>query len=381
MPLLTYADVRENASEIRDKVQGGVMPPWHADGPRDVFLNDRRLSDAQKSALLRWIDGGTPPGNAAEQPAAPDFDNSWTIGTPDTVIVMPVEVEVPAQGTIEYQYIRIPTGFSEDRWVQAIEIMPGAREVVHHVLVYSRVPAAITPGQAAGRGVGRGGARDGAPPTAGNRSGARGGRGPSANALGALIATTAPGTNAQVFPEGTALRIPAGAVLTLQMHYTAHGHAMKDRSSVGIVFAKGPPAREMRASYFINARLEIPPGANDHRVDAQVTFPTAVRIYGILPHTHLRGKRWEYRLVTPDGKSESILSVPRYDFNWQTYYMFREPLAVPAGSRMESSVWYDNSAGNPSNPDPTAAVRWGDQTWEEMQYTGFLFTADSLRRR
>jgi mono/diheme cytochrome c family protein len=382
MSLLTYEETDASAAEIHDHVAKGFMPPWHADGPRGVFANDRRLSDADKNAIIRWIENGTPRGNAADMPPAPKFESGWTIGKPDTVITMPAPYEVPAQGEIPYQYIRIPTNFTEDRWVQAIEIMPGAREVVHHVLVYSRVP--VAPGAAGAPGTGAAGTSRAA---AAGRGGAQLTPEQRANAasqppsgFGTLIATTAPGTNAQVFPAGTALRIPAGAVLTFQMHYTAHGKAMKDQSSLGLVFSKQPPAQEMHAGYFINARLVIPAGASDHRVDAQVNFATGTRIYGIMPHTHLRGKRWEYKLVTADGQSRTILSVPNYDFNWQTYYMFREPLVVPAGSRIESSAWYDNSAANKSNPDPTKEVHWGEQTWEEMQYTGLLFTRDSLPR-
>ncbi len=373
MSLLSYEDAKANVDEMRNYVSKGIMPPWHADGPRDVFSNDRRLSDADKSAIVRWIDGGAPLGNARDLPPVPKFETGWSIGTPDTVITMLTPYEVPAQGTIDYQYFRVPTNFKEDRWVQAIEIMPGAREVVHHVLVYSRVrPVAGAAGAAAAGGAAGGAGAGGA--AAVGRGGNAAGQG---QALGALIATTAPGTNAQVFPAGTAMRIPAGAVLTFQMHYTAHGMAMKDQSSVAMVFAKQPPAQEMRVSYFVNLRLEIPAGASDHRVDAQVSFTDGARIYGIFPHTHLRGKRWEYRLVTPDGQSRMILNVPNYDFNWQTYYMFKEPLVIPAGSRIESSAWYDNSPTNKSNPDATALVRWGEQTWDEMQYTGILFTREA----
>jgi hypothetical protein len=280
------------------------------------------------------------------------------------------EFEVPAQGVIEYQYFQVPTGFTEDKWVQAIEILPGAREVVHHVLVYAREP-----GPSGRPQVLRQRADRGTPPPVPRPDGQPAPR----RVLGSLIGTTAPGTNAQIFPQGTALRVAAGTILTFQMHYTAHGTAMKDRSRVGMVFAKAPPAEEMRVSYFINGRLVIPPGAADHRVDSEIGFAAPVRIWGLLPHTHLRGKRWEYKLVQADGQSEVILSVPRYDFNWQTYYMFAEPLVVPAGARIEASAWYDNSTANRSNPDPNAEVRWGDQTWEEMQYTGMLFTVDSGR--
>ena len=176
-------------------------------------------------------------------------------------------------------------------------------------------------------------------------------------------------------------RVRAGSVLTFQMHYTAHGHAMKDRTSVGFVFAKEPPAEQILATSFQNGSFTIPAGARDHQVPAEIGFRESVKVWGLFPHTHLRGTRWEYRLVHPDGRTEPILSVPRYDFNWQTYYMFAKPLAIPAGARIESIAWYDNSAANESNPDATKPVKWGDQTWEEMQYTGFLFTVDSRRRR
>jgi hypothetical protein len=168
-------------------------------------------------------------------------------------------------------------------------------------------------------------------------------------------------------------------VLTLQMHYTAHGHAMKDKTRVGFVFAKEPPADEMYATAFTNDVFVLPAGAPSVEVPAEVGFKEAVKIWGILPHTHLRGKKWEYRMIHPDGRVEPIFSVPTYDFNWQTYYMFAKPLVVPAGAKIEGRAWYDNSATNPANPDPKVDVRWGDQTWEEMQFTAFLYTVDSRR--
>jgi hypothetical protein len=371
MALLSYEDALSSVTDIRDMVDRQEMPPWHADAPRGVFANDRRLSDADRESVLRWADGGAPQGNAADAPPLPVFASAWTIGTPDTIITMPTEYEVPAQGMIEYQYFTVPTGFTEEKWVQAIEILPGAREVVHHVLVYAREP-----GAAARPSVIRLRADQGLPPDAPRQDQTNAPRG----ALGGLIATTAPGTNAMRFPEGTALRIGPGTILTFQLHYTAHGHAMKDRSSLGLIFAKAPPVEEIRASYFVNGRFEIPPGASDHRVDSELRFSEPVHIWAIFPHTHLRGKKWEYHLVMPDSSSTTILSVPHYDFNWQTYYVFAQPLAIPAGARIAASAWYDNSNGNKDNPDPTIAVKWGEQTWEEMQYTGFLYSVDSRRR-
>jgi len=184
-----------------------------------------------------------------------------------------------------------------------------------------------------------------------------------------------------VYQPGTALLVRAGAVLTFQMHYTASGEATKDRSSIGFIFAKQPPVDEMRVGAFINTRLQLPAGVADQRVDAGVTMLEDVHLHALLPHTHLRGARWEYKVVYPDGRSEMILAMPKYDFNWQTYFMFKTPLALPKGTRIESSAWYDNSPANKSNPDPTANVRWGDQTWEEMQYTGITYTVDSARKK
>jgi hypothetical protein len=371
MPLLTYEDARPYAGMIKEKVLGGQMPPWHADPTHGKFLNERRLSDAEKATIARWVDAGAPAGNKADMPARPAFPEGWSIGTPDAIVTMPAEFEVPATGEIEYQYIEVPTNFTEDKWVQAIEIRPGARHVVHHVLVYSREPTPSTRPQVLRP---RADLAIPAPPPRPD------GQPRPRRQLGGLIATTAPGTNAQVFRPGTAIRIAAGAVLTFQMHYTAMGHAAKDRSSVGFVFARQEPAQEIRVSQFLNGRFVIPAGAADHRVDSEIAFSEGVHVWGLFPHTHLRGKRWEYRLVHPDGRSEVILSVPKYDFNWQTYYLFAEPLAIPSGARIEASAWYDNSSGNASNPDPKSEVRWGDQTWEEMQYTGLLYTVDRLKR-
>ena len=374
MSLLTYQDARKAADDIADVVGSGYMPPWHADAPRGTFHNDRRLSEAEKQTLQRWVGAGTPEGNERDLPPTPKYSTGWNIGEPDVVLAMQTSYKVPAKGTIEYQYFEVPTNFTEDKWVQAIEILPGAREVVHHVLVYARAPGpSRPPGTAAPPSVLIRRRDHAVPPGPPGPNGEQ-------RMLGSLLATTAPGTNVQTFPQGAALRVAAGSVLTFQMHYTAHGdHEVTDRTSVGMVFAKAPPAEEVRASSFFNGQFRIPPGAVDYQVPAEVGFREDVRIWGLFPHTHLRGTRWEYRLVKPDGTSEVILSVPKYDFNWQTYYFFTRPLDVPAGSKIESVAWYDNSSANRSNPDATKEVRWGDQTWEEMQYTGLLYSVSRAR--
>ena len=189
-----------------------------------------------------------------------------------------------------------------------------------------------------------------------------------------LIATYAPGTNPQAAPEGTSFRLEAGGMLELQMHYTAIGKAGSDRTKVGITFAKEPPSRELRAQQFFNGTMRLPPGAADVAVTTDLEFVNNATVWGIFPHTHLRGKKWDYKLVLPGGETRAILSVPRYDFNWQTYYMFAQPLDVPKGAKIVSTAWYDNSPANKANPDPSKEVLWGDQTWEEMQYSGVLLS-------
>jgi len=390
--LLEYDTAKTKLDEMYDAVKGGVMPPWHAEGAHGVFRNDRRLSDTEKETILRWISTGAKPGDLKKLPPKPEYTTTWTLGTPDAVVSMPDEFTIPASGKIEYQYFEVSTNFTEDKWVQSIEIKPGARPVVHHVLVFARVPAPANAAPAAAPPT---------PPVAGATPAPRPTplfirpreqalppdppRADSLHApprqLGTLIGTETPGNVAMEFPKGTALRIRAGTILTFQMHYTTSGHQMNDRTSVGFHFAKEMPDEEIFASQFLNGSLSLPAGAKDVAVPAELGIGQPVRIWGMMPHTHLRGTRWKYTLEKPDSTSEVILDVPHYDFNWQTYYMFAKPLEVAPGSKIKSVAWYDNSASNKHNPDPTINVKWGDQTWEEMQYTGFLYSVPSRRLR
>jgi hypothetical protein len=383
--MLDFDTVTGRLKDIKDVLGEGKMPPWHAVAPVGTFRNERRLPDADKRTILRWIANGAPLGDPARMPPAPSFPDGWQIGTPDAVFTMQEDFHVPARGMVEYMYFEVPTNFTEDKWVQAIEIMPGARDVVHHVLVFARTPDVPQPVAAAPNVT----TQAGAPrpkPVLSFDSTQRQNDPPRKDSLhapprrvGSLIATTAPGTNVLTFPEGTALRIPAGAILTFQMHYTAKGHERMDRTSIGLRFAKEMPPEQILATQFFNGQFTLPPGANDVMVPSSVGFNEPVRLYGLFPHTHLRGKRWQYTLLKPDGTAEIILDVPKYDFNWQTYYLFAKPLELPAGARIVARAWYDNSADNADNPDPSATVHWGDQTWEEMQYTGMLYSVNSRR--
>jgi hypothetical protein len=391
--VLDYDTVASHAREIRKAVSTGYMPPWHAAGPHGAFANDRRLSAEDKRTIVQWVDGGAKLGDPKHLPPRPVFASGWEIGTPDAVVTMSEPFHVPAEGTVEYQYFEVPTGFTEDRWVEALEIMPGARDVVHHVIVFARAPEA--PAAQAVTAVATAATPATATPAAAvsapkpvlvfdanqkfERETRADPRNPPPRRLGSIIGGTAPGTNVLRFREGAAVRIRAGSVLVFQMHYTANGHERHDRTAVGFRFAKTPPDEQILSTAFYNGQFVLPAGAKDVMVPSTLGFNEPVRIHGLLPHTHVRGTRWHYTLEKPDGTSEVILDVPRYDFNWQTYYFFAKPLEIPAGARIVAKAWYDNSADNPDNPDAKVDVRWGDQTWEEMQYTGILYSVPGRR--
>jgi peroxiredoxin/mono/diheme cytochrome c family protein len=347
MPLMSVDDMTAWAPMIKRVVRSGRMPPWHADPQFGHFSNDRRLTTAEKDTLLSWIEQGCPPGDAKDLPPAKSYPDGWRIGTPDVVITMPEAFQVPASagaGGVPYQYIQVPTHFNRDVWVQAAEAKPGSPEVVHHIVVYANPVAMQAPGGAGKEG------------------------GPRSDNL---LVAHAPGDMPSVYAPGYAKKVPKGAVLLFQMHYTPDGTARSDRSSVGLIFAKEPPTHEIRSRPVMNSRFVIPPGADDYEVKSQSTFSEDAVLVNLLPHMHLRGKAFRIDAVYPDGKKETLLNVPRYDFNWQSNYRLTTPVPLPAGTKLECTARFDNSSGNKNNPDPTKPVRWGEQTWEEMM-VGFV---------
>ena len=382
MSLLSYKEARPWAKSIRDEVADGVMPPWHADPKHGKFANDRSLTAEQKDILARWANGGAPEGNPADLPALPKLTEGWQIGEPDAVFQLPVEYKVPADGFVEYEYFEIPTNFTEDKWMQALEVRPGHRAVVHHVIISVRPPK--TERRPAGFRAAAGmelppGQSGGGPEPADGPKRVRGvSLFPPPQRGGTGIGGFAPGTTRLMFEPGSAMLIRAGSTFIVQMHYTTNGTPQTDRTKFGIFLAKEAPKVEMRMSTLVNGKLDIPAGAPDYSLAAEMTTTSDVTLRSLLPHTHLRGKSWEYTATYPDGRTEVILSVPKYDFNWQTDYVFAQPLKLPKGTRIRAVAHYDNSPANKSNPDPKANVKWGDQTWEEMMFTSVVYSIDGV---
>ena len=407
MSLMNFKEVRPWARAIAAKVADGTMPPWHADPRYGSFSNARGLSDAHKAIIARWATAGAPEGNAADLPAAPVYRDGWNIET-DVVLSMQEDYPIPATGEVAYQYFEVPANFAEDRYIQAWEIRPGDRKAVHHMLLSTRPPQAeveqmmkrqqqmmlqrmfgAPPANAAGANApprpappfafaccleipaGQSGGR---PLPPGQRKDPGPNYRPRPVGSGPTMGGFSPGGSIRIFPEGMAMRIPKGHSLVFQMHYTTYGKATTDRTTIGLKFAKTPPTTPLSTMALINASLSIPPGAANHLVENEMTFNRDTILYSLVPHTHVRGSGWHYEATYPDGRKEVILSVPTYDFNWQHEYVFTQPLRLPAGTKLHAKAWYNNSASNKSNPDPTKQVTWGDQTWEEMMYTSITYS-------
>ncbi|HEY7310682.1 MAG TPA: redoxin family protein [Gemmataceae bacterium] len=345
--LLTYNDAVKHARMLKEVTTQRRMPPWHADPRHGKFANDRRLTDKEIETLAAWVDGGTPRGDDKDLPKPIDWVKGWRMGKPDLVLEMPTEFEVPADGVLPYKHFTIDPGFKEDVWVEKGEARPGAGAsgVVHHVVVYILKPGQNQPFD-----------------DKGNMS---------------ILVGWAPGDLGLVCPPDTGLRIPKGSKLQFELHYTPNGTAVKDRSSIGLIFHKKKPKYEMLMNSFMNESIRIPPRDPHYRAETTMRFHAEARILSLVPHMHWRGKDYFYELIYPDGRKQTLLSVPRWDFNWQNTYQFAEPIKVPKGARLHAVAHWDNSRNNPNNPDPNKEVRFGLQTWEEMMVGWCVYTWES----
>lgn len=390
--VLNYKDVRPWAKSIKEKVVNREMPPWHADPHVGRWANDPRLTKAQVDTVAAWVDGGAKEGDPKDLPPAPQFVEGWGIGKPDVIIQMPDEYTVEASGPDEYQYFDAPTNFKEDKYVQFAEARPGNRKVVHHIIAFI-----VPPGQPSLNMVPKE-QRDKAleaslKNTPFYRDGLLirmkadqpvyddGSQVPADlrgfNNIDDFLTAYAPGSDYGEWLPGTAKRVPAGATIRFQVHYSkVAGSVQKDRSMVGMVFAKQPPEKLMKTRAVSNIFFQIPPNAERHKVTAAWKPTLDINLYSLMPHMHYRGAAMEYKVFYPDGKSEVLLNVPAYSFNWQMAYRPQKPIRIPAGSKIQVTGYFDNSAKNKFNPDPTKAVRQGEPTYDEMMMGFMDYTAE-----
>jgi peroxiredoxin len=353
--LTEYDEVHGWAEMIDQVVQEQRMPPWYADPAHGKFRNDARLSDEEKRLIHEWTLAGAPLGDESQLPPPREFPDAggWKIGKPDVVLpVTDKPFQVPAEGAVDYQYFVVDPGFTEDKWIQAAECRPGNREVVHHIIVFVRPPGhdrRFQPG----------------------------------TIQSDWLAATAPGAEVMKLPKGLAKFVPAGSMLVFQMHYTPNGSPQEDRSEVGLIFADPQTVRKEVGTWrAVNTDFTIPPNEATHVVEAQHTFQRDAYLLAMFPHMHLRGKSFRYVANYPDGREEILLNVPHYDFNWQNSYILMLPKLMPKGTTLNCTAVFDNSAANLANPDPSATVRWGDQTWDEMMigYFSMVWADQDLQK-
>ncbi|NBO91373.1 MAG: hypothetical protein EBV06_03515, partial [Planctomycetia bacterium] len=350
MNLTTHDDAVSWADTIREVVTEGRMPPWYADPKHGQWANDKRLDADEKKTLLAWLDGGMPRGEDRDAPAPRLFPSGWQIGKPDRVIQMPQSFTVPAEAPkegIPYQKFIVDPGFKEDVWVQNAEARPGAPEVVHHILVFILHPGKFhDPG-----------------------------------APDAVLCGMAPGDMPVMLADGYAKKVPAGAKLMFQMHYTPNGKEQADRSSIALRFAKERPKYRVYTYpvhnvWFRTRLMSIPPGESNFEMVASHTMSKNAQILAFMPHMHLRGK--DFRIdITEGSQKRTLLNVPIYNFNWQSVYRPKQPISVAAGAKITCTAHFDNSDRNPNNPDPKERVYWGDQTWQEMMIGWFDYSVEN----
>jgi peroxiredoxin len=342
--LTTYQESAGWAASIAEAVENDRMPPWHADAHYGTFSNERRLTEEERRDLLTWVAAGAPEGNPADTPPTPTFTDGWQI-TPDYIVHMSDKpFTVPANGPIRYQYFLVEPHFTEDKWIHAAECMPGNRRVVHHILVIVQPPS------------------------------------PSAEASGNnpsdYLVAGGPGSGAMILPGGMAKHVPAGSKLLFQIHYTPTGKPESDLSNVGLQFVDSTDVQKEVYTLSVNdTRFRIAPNDPNYRVETRYMLTRDYLLISMLPHMHLRGKRFRCDVECAQ-EHNTLLLVPNFDFNWQHTYQLNVPMALSAGTTIRCIAQFDNSAANVSNPDPNAVVTWGEDTTDEMMTCWFELAVD-----
>ncbi len=344
MSLTTYEEARPWAKAIREQVRSRKMPPWPADPCCGHFANDRSLSPADIETLARWADSGAAKGDLRDAPPKKIWPAGWNLPAHDLELGMTWDFHVPASGAVEYQYFPIHTGFKEDRWVQSVEVRPGNRSVVHHIVVYIREAGSTWTGG----------------PTKAD-----------------ILTVYAPGSTPDSWPEGMAKLIKAGSDLVFEIHYTPTGKPASDRTSIALVFAKKPPEKRVLTLQLNNDHFLIPAGEKDFTVTAWGSIPNDALLLSIFPHMHLRGKSFLFALSDTKNGVHTLLNVHSYDFFWQLSYRLQTPIPLTRGMRLQCWATFDNSPNNPRNPDPGVDVTYGHQSWEEMMVGFFDVAVDA----
>lgn len=360
MPLVSYDQTRPWAKAIVDAVKTGKMPPWYSDKCCGEFSPGHTLKPEEIAAIEQWVAAGALEGKKKEGPRPIQWTSDWKIDGPSVVISLPHSFEVPTNAKIDPQYVILPIDLAEDKWASAIEIHPSDRSIVHHAVLYVRNKESAWL-----RNVPR--LTMYSPP-----SGSPTPEEPQAD----ILAVYAPGSPAAIWPEGMGKKLPAGSDLVLEIHYTAKKTPASDRTSIGINFLKERPAHRVLTLQMQNRAIVIPPGASDYHASVSGVMPRDVFLLGMFPYMHARGTAFEYAVVRPDGKQDTVLRVKPYDSSWQVSYPLKTPRFLPKGTKLVWTGYFDNSANNPRNPDPKAEVKWGEQSWEETMIGYFDVAVD-----
>lgn len=363
--MLTYEQTRPWAMAMKEAIQTRKMPPWFADPHYGHFSNGRTLTEAEIDTIAAWANSGAPKGDPKDMPPPVRFTDGWGIDKPDVVLRLPTPYSIPASGVIDYQHVIVHTGFTEDKWIQEAEVRPTDRAVVHHIIAFVRAPGSRW-------------FKDSMPGVFFIAPQVKTTEQPDTSALPSdFLVGYAPGQPPEILAPGQAKLIKAGSDIVFQVHYTPNGKPTQDQTELGIVFAKKPPTERVLTLSATNGTFKIPPGDPNYRVDSTFEVATEVKLSGLHPHMHGRGKDFEYRLVYPTGESQTILKVPHYNWHWQNWYTLDKPILLPKGTKIECTAHFDNSPNNPDNADPAKTVAWGEQSWDEMMVGFFNLVFDA----
>jgi hypothetical protein len=354
MPLITYEQAKPWAKAIQEAVKSRKMPPWFADQCCGQFSTNTSLRPEEIALIDAWVTAGAPEGKKKDVRPLLRWTHNWRIDGPSVVVSLPRAVEVPANSKIDYQYVILPIDLPEDRWASAVEVHPSDRSIVHDAVVYVRTKESKW-------------LRNLPPltmysPAPGSISAEE----LAQQAESDILAVYTPGSPTAIWPAGMGKKLPLHADLVLQIHYTSKKIDATDRTSVGINFLREPPKYRVLTLEMQNRNIVIPAGASDYHASVTGTMPRDATVISFFPQMHRRGSAFEYSIVQPDGKLDTLLRVKPYDFFWQISYPLKTPRLLPKGTKLMWTGYFDNSANNPRNPDPKAEVHWGEQSWEEM---------------